>query len=108
MSRVERKAMKNRKAMSRPGSEQEYGTMGKYERRTDELSFQRAQQVSDYFWRGVDPRRRIEMAEGGMVKEDTRAMANLSGTPIHTEYPRRSLNSYGFATNQLFDTEGDL
>lgn len=100
--------MKTRKAMSRPGSEQEYGTMGKYERRMDELAHQRAQQVSDYFWAGVDPRRRIEKAEGGMVQEDPRAMANLSERAIHTEYPRRSLNSFGFGTNQLFDTEGDL
>jgi len=100
--------MKSRKAISRPGSEGEYGTMKVYEGRMDELSHQRAQQVADSFWRGVDPRRRIEKAEGGMVQEDPRAMANLSERAIHTEYPRRRLNEFGFGTNQLFDTEGYL
>ncbi len=98
---------KNHKAISRPGSEKEYAEMSLWERRMDERDFHRAQQVENFFWKGVDPRRRIEIAEGGMVKEDRRAMANLSETPIHREYPDRALNSYGFGTNQLFDTQGE-
>lgn len=35
-----------------------------------------------------DPRRRQELADGGMVREDQRAMANLSPRAIHHEYPR--------------------
>ncbi len=37
---------------------------------------------------GVDPRRRQELADGGMVREDDRAMANLSEKAIHHEYPK--------------------
>ncbi len=99
--------MKNKKsqeALSRPGSEREYGDASQYERRMDERNAHRAEQIESFFWKGVDPRRRIEVAEGGMVKEDPRAMANLSETPIHREYPRRGLNSYGFGSNELFDT----
>jgi hypothetical protein len=103
--------MKNKKnkeeAMSRPGSEKEYGEASLYERRMNERAFHRAQQLESFFWKGVDPRRRVEIAEGGMVKEDPRAMANLSESPIHREYPRRGLNSYGFGTNELFDTIGE-
>lgn len=94
-------------AISRKGSESEYGEMSLYERRRDELAFHRAQQLEDSFWKGVDPRRRIEKAEGGMVQEDPRAMANLSERAIHTEYPNRRLNSFGFGTNELFDTVAD-
>jgi len=98
---------KNHKAMPRSGSEKEYAEMSLWERRMDERDFHRAQQLDNFFWKCVDPRRRIEMAEGGMVREDQRAMANLSETPIHREYPDRSLNSYGFGTNQLFDTQSE-
>lgn len=35
-----------------------------------------------------DPRRRQELADGGMVREDRNAMANLSNRAIHHEYPR--------------------
>ena len=37
---------------------------------------------------GVDPRRRKELADGGMVREDRKAMSNLSNQAIHHEYPR--------------------
>lgn len=37
---------------------------------------------------GIDPRRRQEMADGGMVREDRKAMANLSNTALHHEYPK--------------------
>lgn len=37
---------------------------------------------------GVDPRRRREYADAGMVKEDPRAMANLPLEAIHREFPQ--------------------
>lgn len=37
---------------------------------------------------GVDPRRKQELADGGMVREDRKAMSNLSNQAIHHEYPR--------------------
>ncbi|MGA8764229.1 MAG: hypothetical protein WB562_15280 [Candidatus Sulfotelmatobacter sp.] len=42
----------------------------------------------DYPEQIVDPRRRQELADGGMVREDRKSMANLSNTAIHHEYPR--------------------
>jgi len=96
--------MKNHRAIQRPKSRSEYGDMERYERRLDELAYRRAQDVADSFWRGVDPRRRVEKADGGMVMEDPRAMANLSERAIHQEYPERRINSFGFGTNNLFDT----
>ena len=35
-----------------------------------------------------DPRRRQELADGGMIREDQAAMANLPRQAIHHEYPR--------------------
>jgi len=40
------------------------------------------------FFANIDPRRRQEVAEGGMLSEDHRAMANLPERAIHMEYPR--------------------
>lgn len=37
---------------------------------------------------GIDPRRRQEMADGGIVREDQRAMANLPARAIHHQYPK--------------------
>lgn len=96
--------MKNHRAIQRPTSRSEYDEMERYERRLDELAYHRAQSVADSFWRGVDPRRRVEKADGGMVQEDPRAMANLSERAIHQEYPERRINSFGFGTSNLFDT----
>ena len=91
--------------ISRREGRDEFEAMEKENRRLNELAFHRAQQVGDFFWEGVDPRRRIELAQGGMVREDRNAMANLPMQAIHTEYPELGINSYGFGTNQLIDAE---
>lgn len=46
-----------------------------------------------------DPRRRQELADGGMVREDQQAMANLSPRAIHHEYPR-----LGYYSNPYIDS----
>lgn len=46
-----------------------------------------------------DPRRRQELADGGMVREDDRAMANLSPRAVHHEYPR-----LGYYSNPYIDS----
>jgi hypothetical protein len=51
-----------------------------------------------HYYAGIDPRRRKEMADAGMVREDHRAIANLSTEPIHREYPR-----YGFYATPFID-----
>jgi hypothetical protein len=48
------------------------------------------------FYQGIDPRRREEVANGGMIQEDHKAMANLSPNFIHKEFPRFSFWSTPF------------
>jgi hypothetical protein len=91
--------------ISRGEGRMEYEIMYNENRALNERDFRRANNIGEFFWEGVDPRRRIELAEGGMVREDRNAMANLPLQAIHTEYPERTINSYGFGTNQLFDAE---
>jgi len=62
-----------------------------FERERERVSHEQLRHLQDMrsaFYAGVDPRRRREMADGGMVQEDRNAMANLSGVPIHREYPK--------------------
>ena len=39
------------------------------------------------FYANVDPRRKQEMLDGEMIREDHNAMANLSPVAIHCEFP---------------------
>lgn len=48
----------------------------------------REHDTGSFFWQGIDPRRRQEFADGGMVKEDDNAMANLPTEAVHTTYPK--------------------
>lgn len=48
-----------------------------------------------------DPRRRQELADGGMVREDQAAMANLPRQAIHHEYPR-----LGYYSSPYIDSLG--
>lgn len=50
-------------------------------------AYDRVDEMYSSFYAGLDPRRRQEVADGGMVKEDRGAMANLSNKPVHREYP---------------------
>lgn len=43
--------------------------------------------MRDAIYLGIDPRRRQEVADAGMIQEDPRAVANLPYEPIHEEYP---------------------
>jgi hypothetical protein len=45
------------------------------------------------FYTNIDPRRRQEMSDGGIVREDDSAMANLPRQAIHHEYPREGYYS---------------
>lgn len=59
----------------------------------------RTRDMMSQYYAGVDPRRRREVAEGGMVREDHNAMANLPRQAIHCEYPDR----FGFRQNPYID-----
>jgi hypothetical protein len=51
-------------------------------------AMRRVESMRNAFYGGIDPRRRQEAADGGMVREDNNAMANLSEQFVHREYPR--------------------
>lgn len=74
------------------------------EQKQEELqreNFERIKAARSAFFAGIDPRRRREVADSGMVQEDRTAIANLSSTPIHREYTR-----FGFySTPYIDDTE---
>jgi hypothetical protein len=56
-----------------------------------------------YYYAGIDPRRRKEMADAGMAKEDHRAIANLSPEFIHREYPRFGFYSTPYIDDTMLD-----
>jgi hypothetical protein len=66
----------------------EYSAMYQLEQRRDQRAFDRTRDMSNEFYAGVDPRRRQEVADGGMIREQRDAMANLPRQAQHHEYPQ--------------------
>lgn len=64
-----------------------YGNVEVKSEQYSNRAYDRVEEMYSSFYAGLDPRRRQEAADGGMVKEDTKAMANLSNKPVHREYP---------------------
>lgn len=56
--------------------------------------------LGDEFYAGLDPRRRLEREDAGMINEDHRAFANLPQEVIMREYPKAGF----YATDKLDDT----
>ena len=54
----------------------------------------RIKNMQNAFYAGLDPRRRKEVADSGMIQEDHRAMSNLPENFTHTEYPTRKTAFY--------------
>lgn len=79
---------------------EEYVQMYENEQRRNERAFARVRDMENEFYAGVDPRRRQEMADGGMVRENHKEMANLPRQAIHCEYPQ----SYYYATPYIDDS----
>ena len=66
----------------------DYDTMYRLEQRRSQRAFARVSDMENEFYAGVDPRRRQEIADGGMIREDHNAMANLPRQAIQCEYPQ--------------------
>ena len=66
----------------------EYDDVYQLEQERNQRAFERTRELRNEFYGGLDPRRKIEIAEGGMVREDQQAMANLPRQAIHCEYPQ--------------------
>lgn len=76
------------RAIRRFEARDHYREIYELEQRRDQRDFERTKEMENEFFAGVDPRRRSELAQGGMVREDHKAMANLPKQAIHCEYPQ--------------------
>ena len=76
----------------------EYSAMYQLEQRRDQRDFDRTRDMSNEFYAGVDPRRRQEVADGGMIREQRDAIANLPRIAQHHEYPQA-----GYYSSQYLD-----
>ena len=63
-----------------------YGNLEVKSEQYSNRAYDRVEEMYSSFYAGLDPRRRQEAADGGMVKEDKKAIANLSERPVHREY----------------------
>jgi len=78
-----------------------YETFYNIEQDRDQRAYDRLTDMQNEFYAGVDPRRRNEIADGGMVREDHHAMANLPRKAIHCEYPQAPFYTSNFIDNSL-------
>ena len=83
-----RECPKGTRALGRDEAMQVYGNMQQKDQVRSGFNYERVEEVYSYLYAGLDPRRRVEMAEGGMIKEDKKAMANLPLEARHHEYLR--------------------
>lgn len=86
-----------------------YENMYRNGERRDQRAFERVKEMSNEFYAGIDPRRRQEIADAGVIREDHNAMANLPRKAIHHEYPQAGYYStpYLDATRRGMDTVPD-
>jgi hypothetical protein len=86
-----------------------YDQMYRNGERRDQRAFQRIRDMENEFYAGVDPRRRQEIADAGIIREDLNCMANLPRQAIHHEYPQAGYYSTPYIddTRRGLDTERD-
>jgi hypothetical protein len=60
---------------------------------SNQFNYDRVKDLESKFYGGIDPRRRVEMADAGMISEDQTAMSNLPEKGYQQEYPRTGFNS---------------
>ena len=68
----------------------DYNDLYDDEKQLEHIVRDRENDMKSFFWQGIDPRRRQEFADGGIIKEDYTAMGNCPTQPIHKEYPKIS------------------
>jgi hypothetical protein len=86
------------KALSRKQSKQTDADMQSLQRAQSQDRLLRVRDMRSEFFGGIDPRRKWEVADAGMVQEDENAMSNLSMQFVHTEYP-----TFAFYANPYSD-----
>jgi len=66
-----------------------YDQMYRENQERDQRAFERLREMKNEFYAGVDPRRRQELSDAGMIREDHNAMANLPRQAQHHEFPQQ-------------------
>jgi hypothetical protein len=94
-------------ALNRRESREVYHNMEMKRDMVNDYNYDRVQSVYSSFYAGLDPRRRQEMADGGMVHEDTTAMANLSPNGFQRQYPRAGYYANPFIDDSRQDESGE-
>lgn len=87
------------RAIDRPEVRQTFDEMYRDQQRRDERAMQRLRAIGQEFYAGVDPRRKQEVADAGMIREDHNAMANLPTQARHYEYTKA-----GYYTTPYIDS----
>jgi hypothetical protein len=67
--------------------EEDYSAFNRDEDRSIANAYRRAREIGGEFGGGLDPRRRQEVADAGLIREDHNAMANLPRMAQHHEFP---------------------
>lgn len=78
---------KRQRSVKRAEVEKDYSAFNKDRDRCVEYAYERDRQIGGEFGGGLDPRRRMEVADGGLLREDPTAMANLPRMAQHHEFP---------------------
>jgi hypothetical protein len=89
------------KALSRKQSRETDKDMQSMERAQSQDKLLRVRDMRSKFFGGIDPRRKWEVADAGMVQEDQSAMSNLSMDFVHTEYPTFSFYSNPYSDDTV-------
>lgn len=76
------------RAIKRHESREKYADLYRLSEKRDQRAFARTTDMENEFYAGIDPRRRQELSDGGIVNEDMNAMANLPVQAVHHEYPQ--------------------
>lgn len=87
MARYNRRGMGHPEhSITRNEVEQMYRNFYALDELEEKRSFARVQSVGSQRYGGIDPRRRVEAADAGLIEEDHQAMANLSPNFIHGNF----------------------
>ena len=68
---------------------------------SNQFNYDRVKELENKFYGGIDPRRRGEMADAGMIHEDQRAMSNLPEKGYQQEYPRSGFEGHPFIDDSI-------
>lgn len=93
------------RALGRKEAEKRYTSLYDKDRAKQDFDYARVETLYSSFYAGVDPRRRIEMADGGMIQEDNNGLANLPTKGYQRSYPRAGFDSSPYIDDSVMGEE---